>query len=99
MSALEEQIADIVRQVVREELERHERPLEKLLTAEQVADVLGYSDRQAVYKLKREGKLGAVALGDFTLRFDPDEVRRFIRERSCQPSDSETRFAAGGGGK
>lgn len=83
MSALEENLAELVRQVVREELERARtgpEPIEALLTADDVAAKLGLTDRQAVYKLKREGKLAPVHLGDSTLRFEPNEVRRFIRD-------------------
>ena len=89
MSPLEERFAEIVRQVVREELERVRsgEPLEALLSADQVAGMLGFKDRASVYTLKREGKLKAVELGDRTLRFEPQEVRRFIRD-SRQKTDS-----------
>lgn len=79
--SIEEQFAEVVRKVLREELAaRAEEQDIQLLTADQVAEVLNYTDRHAVYKLKREGKLRAVSLGDKTLRFSRDEVRRFIEE-------------------
>ncbi len=82
MSQLEETFAEIVRKVVREELERHERPLEPLLTAEGAAELLCLPV-QTIYKLKREGKLKHVALGDSTLRFEQEEVRKFIADRAA----------------
>ncbi|HKZ02822.1 MAG TPA: helix-turn-helix domain-containing protein [Pyrinomonadaceae bacterium] len=82
--SLEQQIEDIVRKVIREELARQSRDEEiDLLTADQAAERLGYSDRHSVYKLKREGKLKAVSLGDSTLRFSKAEVRRFIEARTA----------------
>lgn len=85
MSELEDNFAEIVRRVVREELERVGRVPEALLTSDQVAAMLGYTSREAVYKLKKEGKLKPVYLGDQTVRFEPEEVRRFIRESQVEP--------------
>ncbi len=79
----EEQFAEIVRGVVREELAAQSSVQDlELLTADEVAKLLKYPDRHSVYKLKREGKLKPVNLGDKTLRFSPAEVRRFIQERA-----------------
>lgn len=80
--SIEEQLEVIVRRVVREELAaRSEAEDLTLLTAQQVADVLSYTDTHPVYRLKREGKLEAVVLGNQTLRFKRSVVRRFIQER------------------
>jgi len=80
--SIEEQIAEAVRKVDREEMSPvfSARDLE-LLTADDVASLLKYSDRHSVYKLKRERKLKAVILGDKTIRFRASDVRRFIEER------------------
>jgi excisionase family DNA binding protein len=68
--------------VIREELARQSGAADsELLTADQVARMLNYSNRHAVYKLKREKKLNAVNLGDRTLRFTRAEVERFIQDR------------------
>ena len=80
--SFEEQFAEVVRKVVREELAAMSNTQDlELLTADDVASLLKYDDRHSVYKLKREGKLKAVSLGDKTLRFRPSEVRRFIEDR------------------
>lgn len=79
--SIEEQFAEVVRRVVREELATLASTQDlELLTADDVAKLLKYPDRHSVYKLKREGKLRAVSLGDKTLRFTQAEVRRFIEE-------------------
>jgi excisionase family DNA binding protein len=51
-------------------------PLEPLLTARQVAELLAV-DIQTVYRLRREGHLRAVWISETTFMFDPSEVRRF----------------------
>ena len=78
---IEEQFAEVVRRVLREELASLS-PMQdlELLTADDVAKLLKYPDRHSVYKLKREGRLKPVSLGDKTLRFSQAEVRRFIQE-------------------
>lgn len=82
--SIEEQFAEVVRRVVREELATLSNGHDlELLTADDVAKLLKYPDRHGVYKLKREGKLKAVSLGDKTLRFSREEVRRFIQERTA----------------
>ena len=48
-----------------------------LLTADQVATRLGVS-RDWVYRLYRKGDLKGRKLGRRTLRFHPDDLRRFI---------------------
>lgn len=77
--SFEELLKQIVREVIREELQALSGG-DNLLTAEQVAETLGYS-RHTVYQLKREKKLRAVVLGDNSLRFRRSEVDRFIDER------------------
>ena len=78
--SIEDRLEEIIRKVIREELEGFSRSEElELLTADQVAKLLNFTDRHAVYKLKREGKLKPVNLGDRTLRFSHTEVRRFIQ--------------------
>jgi len=49
--------------------------LERLLTAEEVAPLLGVS-RSMVYKLRRTGELPAAKVGSL-LRFHPDAVRGY----------------------
>jgi hypothetical protein len=81
MSDLETKFAEIVRQVVREELQSLAPAKDEgLMTAEEVAGFLRYPDKQSVYKLKREGKLTPCYLGEGTLRFEKSEVMRFIRD-------------------
>lgn len=80
--SFEETLTEIVRKAVRDELAGHSNDIQ-LLTADEVTELLGYSDRHAVYKLRREGQLKAVNLGDKTIRFSREEVRRFIQERTA----------------
>lgn len=77
--SLEETLEDIVRRVFREELQSASLE-DRLLTAEQVAEILGYSVHQ-VHRLKRERKLKGFMLGDNSLRFRRSEVERFIQTR------------------
>jgi excisionase family DNA binding protein len=78
---IEDQIEAIVRKVIREELALRSDPDDiALLTADEVARMLNFKDRHAVYKLKREKKLTGINLGR-TLRFSRAEIRRFINER------------------
>lgn len=75
--SLEETFETIVRKVIREELQAS--PGDKLLTTEQVAEILGYNDIHSVYRLKKEGRLQAVYVTEKALRFRNSEVQRFIR--------------------
>lgn len=80
--SIEEQFAEVVRAVVREELAASSIGNDdQLLSAEEVATMLGYEDRHSVYALKRKGALKAVSLGDKTVRFRRGTVRAFIQER------------------
>lgn len=79
--SLEETFEEIVRRVVREELQAA-RVEDKLLTAEQVAEILEYTDVSSVYRLKREKKLPAINLSDNAIRFRRSDVQRFIESRA-----------------
>ena len=80
--SIEDQFGVVVRRIIREELAAvsglHDLDL---LTADEVAKLLKYGDRHSVYKLKREGKLKAVSLGDKTIRFRRSVVERFLEDR------------------
>lgn len=75
--SFEETLESIVRKVVREELQSASQD-DRLLTAEQVAELLGYSAHH-VHRLKREGALNGFMLGPNSLRFRRSEVERFIQ--------------------
>jgi excisionase family DNA binding protein len=77
VSALEETFAEIVRQVVREELKSfHGSQPEELLTAEGVARLLGVK-KQKVYALAREHEIEPVMISQREMRFSPQVVREF----------------------
>lgn len=83
-------LESIIRRVVREELQAASHS-DRLLTAEQVAVKLGYSDVRSVYRLRREKKLQAVNLGENSLRFRLSEINRFIdglcaNQSKCSPA-------------
>ena len=78
----EETLESLLRKVVREELQALDMD-DKLLTAEQVADKLGYSNIDSVYRLKREGKLEAVQLGGQTIRFRRSDVLKLIQDKAA----------------
>lgn len=80
--SLEEKLEEIIRKVVREELRSFSAD-DRLLTAEQVAEALGYTDVHSVYRLKKEGKLDAVYLSANAIRFRNSEVQRFIRNEAA----------------
>jgi excisionase family DNA binding protein len=80
-----QELKALVREALREEL--NDRPDSReeleLLTADQVAELLNYPNREPVYRLKKEGKLKAVNLGGNdgkSVRFRKSEVRRFLAE-------------------
>ena len=79
--SFEETLEEIVRRVVREELLAVRD--DKLLTAEQAAEHLGYADVHSIYRLKREKKIRAVRVGENSVRFKISELNRFIEERSA----------------
>lgn len=80
--SIEETLESLLRKVVREELQALNLD-DKLLTAEQVADKLGYSNINSVYRLKREGKLEAVQLGGQTIRFRRSDVLKLIQDKAA----------------
>ena len=77
--SLEETLEKLLRRVVREELQVIADD-DRLLTAEQVADLLGYTDVHSVYQLKRENRIQGVYLSPKALRFRNSEVQRLIRD-------------------
>lgn len=79
--SFEETLEILIRKVVREELLAARD--DKLLTAEQAAEHLGYSDIRSVYRLRREKKIQGVDLGENTVRFQVSELNRFIEERKA----------------
>ncbi|HEY3581273.1 MAG TPA: helix-turn-helix domain-containing protein [Pyrinomonadaceae bacterium] len=79
---IEQWLETIIRRVVREELQTAAHADDQLLTAEQVAEMLGLTDVHSVYRLKREKKLRAIYLGNNSLRFRRADVRQFIEERA-----------------
>jgi excisionase family DNA binding protein len=80
-AVMETWLESIVRRVVREELQAAINSDDQLLTAEQVAEMLCYTDVHSVYRLKREKKLQAITMGNNSVRFRRADVRRFIQER------------------
>lgn len=78
--SFEETLKTAVREVMLEVLPSVLAPDDRLLTAEEVATTLGYTDIKSVYQLNKEGKLEGVYLGPKTLRFKNSDVQRFIRE-------------------
>jgi hypothetical protein len=85
MAPLEETLRALIREIVLEEIYEVPRNPRPLLNADEVGDRLGGIDRQAVYRLKREGKLKAVHLSTTRFMFQPEEVERFIREGGAIP--------------
>jgi excisionase family DNA binding protein len=77
--SFEETLETLIRKVVREELQVTAGD-DRLLTPEQVAECLGYTDVHSVYRLKREGRLTAVYISEKTYRFLNSEVQKFIKE-------------------
>ena len=60
--------------------------IEKLLTIDDVARVLGIS-RGSVYRLMRSGELLAIRIGE-RARFEPTDVRAYLeRHREVQPDE------------
>ncbi len=75
--SLEETITEIVRRVVREELQSfHGTQPEELLTAVDVARLLGVKTPK-VYALAREHEIEPVMISKREMRFSPEVVRDF----------------------
>jgi predicted DNA-binding transcriptional regulator AlpA len=77
--SFEETLESIVRKVVREELQVT-ADNDRLLTPEQVAECLGYTDVHSVYRLKKDGRLTGVYLSEKALRFRNSEVQKFMKD-------------------
>ena len=77
--SFEETLEQIVRKVVREEIQVTAGD-DRLLTAEQVAETLGYTDADSVRRLAREGHLEVVNLGEKTRRFRNSDVQRLVQQ-------------------
>lgn len=75
--SFEETIKDILREVVREEIQALSAG-DRLLTADQVAEKLGYPSSESVRRLAREGHLEVVSLGENTRRYRNSDVQRLI---------------------
>jgi excisionase family DNA binding protein len=78
--SIEESLESILRKVVREELQALDLD-DRLLTAEQVAERLGYTSIDSVYRLKREGRLNAIQISGNAIRFRRSDVLRFIQDQ------------------
>ena len=76
---LDAELETLLRRIIREEMPLLV-PDDRLLTAEQVAETLGYTDIHSVYQLKKEGRLKPVYLGPKTLRFKNSDVQKLIRD-------------------
>jgi excisionase family DNA binding protein len=83
---LEAIFEDIIRRVIREEIQNLEMD-DRLLTVEQAAEKLAFTNMDSVHRLKREGKLPAVYLGPGTLRFRNSDVQKLIRQGSSDLQD------------
>lgn len=77
--SLDESFESMLRRVFREELQSVSTD-DRLLTAAQVAEMLGYKDIDSVYRLKKEKKLRAINIGENSMRFRKSEVERFIED-------------------
>jgi carbamoylphosphate synthase small subunit len=77
---LEDAIKSIIREVVRDELREWTSPRlpDHLLSADEVARILGFDDRQSIYRLRREGHLKAVWVSEKEFKFTPEVVQAFI---------------------
>jgi excisionase family DNA binding protein len=60
-------------------------PTEKLLDAQQVSERLGIP-KQSVWSLARQGLLPAVRISERRVRFRPEDLDRWVAERSVIPA-------------
>lgn len=65
----------------------------ELLTPEQAARRLGWSPRY-VLRIARAGYLPRVKLGRRTVMFDPEEIERFIADRTQRGAPAQPRSQA-----
>jgi len=100
MSALEDSIRSIVREVVREEVTSVPTLPRPLLTAAQAGELLGGLDKQSVYRLARDGSLRPIYISQTRFRFQVEEIERFIREggarKSCLKEVPQSKVRTGG---
>ncbi len=66
-----------------------ERPLERLLTVTEVADLLRLS-RGSVYHMVSQGRLPCIRLSKRCLRFSREAIAQVIREMTQEPIAVET---------
>ncbi len=66
--------------------------VEKLLTYEEVAELLGVSSR-TVYTLARRGDLQSLKVGNSN-RVDPSDLRRFIEQSKVRTARSDCQASA-----
>ena len=85
MSQLEEAIQQIVREAIAAEVQASPRMPRPLLTADQAGELLSL-DRQSVYRLVRETALRPVYISATRMRFQVEEIERFIREGGAKKS-------------
>jgi excisionase family DNA binding protein len=87
-----EEVRDLVRNAVREELTSHRDPERDVLTAEQVADMLAVHIK-TVAKLVTRDALPAHRLGR-EYRFNRNEVLAWLAERAVRPGAHASKHAA-----
>lgn len=77
--SIEDALKETLREVIREELSSLPYD-DKLLTAEQAADALGYTSIDSVRRLARDGHLETVNLGEKTRRYRNSDVQRLVQQ-------------------
>lgn len=85
MSALEEAIQKMVQDAVAEAIQAGPRMPRPLLTADQAGELLNL-DKQSVYRLVRESAIRPVYISTTRMRFQVEEIERFIREGGSRKS-------------
>ncbi|MBI5249918.1 MAG: helix-turn-helix domain-containing protein [Desulfomonile tiedjei] len=70
----------------RKENDQERIPIRKLLSAKDVADILGISVK-TVHKFVRDGKLGCVQVTAKERRFTEEQVRAYIEAQSRRPEE------------
>ena len=86
-----EQVRDLVRAAVREELAAHQGPERDVLTTEHVAEMLDVHVRTVTKLVARDG-LPAHRLGR-EYRFNRSEVLAWLEERAARPGAQASRHA------
>jgi excisionase family DNA binding protein len=62
-------------------------PSPPLLTVQQVAELLSVP-AERVYRMVRGGELAAIRLGPASIRFDPEDLERWIAEHRQEARDA-----------